>query len=77
MGFGAWFMNKAYTFGNAFYDLVMTRQSDRVVHKYEKMNKNLPPYVAMKTSVTSHSVDEKENKIIIKYVFSYEPMFFC
>ncbi|KAG2385915.1 hypothetical protein C9374_003064 [Naegleria lovaniensis] len=77
MGFGSWFMNKAYTFGNAFYDLVMTRQSDRVVHKYEKMNKNLPPYVALKTSVTSHSVDDKENKIIINLENNFRVVLQC
>ena len=64
---GAWIMNKLYTLGNGFYDMTMTKQSDRVKYKYEKKMKQVEKFVSEDGAIKSHSIDQK--KVIITYVF--------
>ncbi|EFC50504.1 glycoside hydrolase [Naegleria gruberi] len=62
---GAWIMNKLYTLGNGFYDMTMTKQSDRVKYKYEKKMKQVEKFVSEDGAIKSHSIDQK--KVIITF----------
>ncbi|KAL9648637.1 hypothetical protein ABK040_016268 [Willaertia magna] len=44
MPFSSWAMNKLYTFGNKFYDLALTKQTERIKEKFEHLLKKQPPF---------------------------------